>query len=69
MYALRPLEAWHDFVQASTTYYTYLQGRMRSAASHGDGVQVSRTRRLEQRLYWSCFKSEWYIPMCEYRFP
>ncbi|KAL6412655.1 hypothetical protein AUP68_03860 [Ilyonectria robusta] len=62
MYALRPLEAWHDFVQASTTYYTYLQGRMRSAASHGDGVQVSRTRRLEQRLYWSCFKSE-----CEIR--
>lgn len=64
MYALRPLEAWHNFVQASTTYYTYLQGRMRSAASHGgDGVQVSRTRRLEQRLYWSCFKSEWYIPI------
>lgn len=57
MYAMRPLEAWQNFVQASTTYYIYLKSRMHKNSL--DGQQINRTRRLEQRLYWSCFKSEW----------
>jgi hypothetical protein len=57
MYALRPIEAWQNFMQASTAYYIYLQGRMQQ--SKPEEHNLSKTRRLEQRLYWSCFKSEW----------
>ena len=69
MYTLRPMEAWQNFLQASTTYYIYLQGRMRGGNDDGDGAEgrrASRTRRLEQSLYWSCFKSEWYVARISY---
>lgn len=57
MYALRPLEAWQNFLQASTTYHIYLKGRMQQVEQ--EKQLLSKTRRMEQRLYWSCFKSEW----------
>ncbi|KAL3418702.1 vegetative cell wall protein gp1 [Phlyctema vagabunda] len=59
MYTINPVEAWQNFLQSSTTQHAYLKGRQ----SHSkDGAQRSQDRQLEQRLYWSCFKSE-----CELR--
>ena len=56
MYSLRPLKAWLSFNHACTTFQAYLHTRARQ-------VSNSRSsRRLEQRLYWSCLKSE-----CEMR--
>ncbi|CAG8934760.1 unnamed protein product [Penicillium salamii] len=62
MYTFRPLSAWNHFYQASTFY------RLRLRLIHGlddsayeyeaDHQEASVARRLEQSLYWSCFKSE-----------
>ena len=60
MYTFRPLSAWNHFYQASTFY------RLRLRLIDGLGKSVyeaekpgaSVTQRLEQSLYWSCFKSE-----------
>jgi len=64
MYTMRPLQAWGNFHSASRSYHIYLQCQARrlSAASSLVGAESSRRRRLEQRLYWSCYKSE-----CELR--
>lgn len=66
MYTLRPLPAWNHFCQASTFYQ--IHSRTIARPSHGamldshlNGMSVTQ-RRLEQSLYWSCFKSE-----CEMR--
>ena len=56
MYSLRPLRAWLSFNHACTTFQTYLHTH-----SH-KSVQNRSSRRVEQRLYWSCLKSE-----CEMR--
>ena len=66
MYTLRPMLAWQYFHQASITYQLYL--KMNGRISDDGSVLMnrplqtpstsSRTTRLEQRLYWSCFKSE-----------
>lgn len=61
MYKLQPLAAWPQFHMASTLCYIYLQCESRRA----DGTPEDRNtldRRLEQSLYWSCYKSE-----CELR--
>jgi hypothetical protein len=56
MYSLRPLQAWLSFNRACTTFQTYLRTQSLPADySHS-------SRRVEQRLYWSCLKSE-----CELR--
>ncbi|PVH85798.1 hypothetical protein DL98DRAFT_37513 [Cadophora sp. DSE1049] len=57
MYTFRPLDAWHNFHRASTTFYLYRTIRGVESAS-----VLEATRHVEQRLYWSCFKSE-----CELR--
>ncbi|KAF4970536.1 hypothetical protein FSARC_2445 [Fusarium sarcochroum] len=63
MYIMRPLAAWSQFQSATKSYYLYLQCQARmSARSTIDSVQTSKRRSLEQRLYWSCYKSE-----CELR--
>lgn len=58
MYTFRPLEAWDQFYQASSFYQFY----QRSVYGSDHVVRLeqinSRQRRLEQSLYWSCFKSE-----------
>jgi hypothetical protein len=59
MYTLRPVEAWQHILQASSTYHIYLKGQVKGSES--DATYVSKNRFLEQRLYWSCFKSEWYV--------
>lgn len=57
MYSLRPLEAWSHFNRACVDLRNllWLRSQRRSPENHA----VSReTHRLEQRLYWSCVKSE-----------
>ena len=66
MYTFRPLLAWNHFCQASTCYRMYLRSAEESHldSSSGQALNALSTRRhrLEQSLYWSCFKSE-----CEFR--
>jgi hypothetical protein len=65
MYTLRPLASWEHFYQASNFYQLYLKtisGPISDDRSY-QGVQYSTEmgptqQRLEQSLYWSCFKSE-----------
>jgi hypothetical protein len=69
MYTLRPLLSWQYFFHASTLYQLYLKtsrGIMGTdlelkVPPHGNAMN-RKQRRLEQCLYWSCFKSE-----CEFR--
>jgi hypothetical protein len=56
MYSLRPLQAWISFNRACTTFQTYLRTQSPQA------IRSHSSRRVEQRLYWSCLKSE-----CELR--
>ena len=62
MYRLRPLSAWIEFHSATRAYYLYLQYRARQPSQSLDDAKAEERRRLEQRLYWSCYKSE-----CELR--
>ena len=71
MYTLRPLQSWHYFFQASIFTQFYLRathGLSDSSFSHTPLASEPtntfdrKARRIEQSLYWSCFKSE-----CEYR--
>ena len=64
MYTFRPLAAWNHFCQASTFYQIYsktISGPERGTFNELRGMSATQ-RRLEQSLYWSCFKSE-----CEIR--
>lgn len=67
MYTLRPMLSWQHFHQASITYQMYLKttGRLAEDYSITDAIGLCpgnetarKLARLEQRLYWSCFKSE-----------
>jgi hypothetical protein len=69
MYTLRPIPSWNHFHQASTTYQLYL--KLTCGPNAGDAfcpnlqhlaLKTKLERRIEQSLYWSCFKSE-----CEFR--
>ena len=71
MYTLRPLQSWHYFYQASIFCQFYLRQRhglsdtfaeVLTAPSHTLNAVDRKARRIEQSLYWSCFKSE-----CEFR--
>ena len=77
MYTLRPIRSWHYFYQASIFCQFYLRMthglsdsfvEVLESPFQRDGTLDARssadrkTRRLEQSLYWSCFKSE-----CEFR--
>jgi hypothetical protein len=53
MYSLRPVEAFQAFHQSSIIYMICLKWGWKSPVP-------GKTQKLEQRLYWSCFKSEWY---------
>ncbi|KAI1385482.1 vegetative cell wall protein gp1 [Hypoxylon trugodes] len=53
MYSLRPLRAWSYFNQASVSFRNLVW--MRTQKGAGDMLEKQR---LEQRLYWSCMKSE-----------
>ena len=66
MYTLRPMLSWQYFHQASTIYQLYLKMNGRITEDNAVLMQKplrspsrnARTARFEQRLYWSCFKSE-----------
>lgn len=62
MYTLRPMLSWQYFFQASTSFQLYLKihGRITEDNVVLVPVQngVDRIRQLEQRLFWSTFKSE-----------
>jgi hypothetical protein len=71
MYTLRPIESWHYFLQASVFCQFYLRMahgisdsfvEVLRAPSQALSSYDRKARRLEQSLYWSCFKSE-----CEFR--
>lgn len=60
MYTMAPLKAWSQFHSASRACHVYL---MCDARRHCEsGIAASRRRSLQQRIYWSCYKSE-----CELR--
>jgi hypothetical protein len=69
MNTLRPVASWNHFHQASTSYHLYL--KLTCGPNGGDtfcpnlhhlSLKTKLERRIEQSLYWSCFKSE-----CEVR--
>ena len=63
MYLMQPIPAWSHFQSATKTYHLYLQCQARRDPSSGEDLdKSSKSRSLEQRLYWSCYKSE-----CELR--
>lgn len=63
MYTMRPIIAWSHFQSATKTYHLHLQCEARREVHPEAGVsKSSKSRSLEQRLYWSCYKTE-----CELR--
>lgn len=71
MYTLRPILSWQYFFHASTLLQLHLKTTYGIGESHLESPAVSgrslsaadrKIKRLEQSLYWSCFKSE-----CEFR--
>ena len=71
MYTLRPLLSWQYFTHSSILYQLYMKTRYGLLARISDPNQLptqhsvmmdAKQKRIEQSLYWSCFKSE-----CEFR--
>lgn len=58
MYTFRPLDAFQSFHQASVKYQIYSKSQKGSAP-----VLSDTSSKIEQALFWSCFKSEWYVPV------
>lgn len=60
MYTFRPLSAWNHFYQAATFYRLRLRmiDGLDTSAYETEQQGAPVTERLEQSLYWSCFKSE-----------
>ncbi|QYT01305.1 Zn(2)-C6 fungal-type domain-containing protein [Trichoderma simmonsii] len=70
LYTLRPIEAWNAFFQASSLYTVYLKSQAAvRITNEPDSVDMDMLpdehdchdelrECLEQRLYWSCIKSE-----------
>ncbi|KAH8675204.1 hypothetical protein BGZ61DRAFT_360721 [Ilyonectria robusta] len=61
MYHMDALRAWHFFNQACVQFRNLLWRHGHSQSTGGRQI-TTEMRRLEQRLYWSCMKSE-----CELR--
>lgn len=55
MYTMRPLQAWGQIDAATRRLLMYLKCQTRRASST---ERPRRLRSLEQRLYWSCLKSQ-----------
>ena len=67
MYTMRPLLSWQYFIQSSHLYQLYMKTTHGLAADISQlgqfpiehfGISDSKRRRLEESMYWSCFKSE-----------
>jgi hypothetical protein len=59
MYTLRPVEAWHSFYHASTLCLVHMKLRGNANCSENLVESSDAQKSLEQRLFWSCLKSEW----------
>lgn len=55
MATLRPLEAWKMFVQALTCCQAFVP-------EQSAGEDRESEQRLQEGIYWTCFKSELYVP-------
>lgn len=68
MYTMNQFAAWKMFNAASVSCEGYLHRKERAKAAEVSGGTLSMfsssepTRHLEQRIYWSCLKSELCIP-------
>lgn len=62
MHVVKPLQAWQNFHQASTICHLLLSFNTNKPDGTVTADMTSPMNRLEQCLYWSCFKSE-----CEMR--
>lgn len=60
MYHLDALRAWHCFNQACVQLRNLFWGQGYTGTSFEQYIS-QEPGRLEQRLYWSCMKSEWYV--------
>lgn len=60
MYCINAMEAWSYFNQACVQFRSLLWFRTKGGTSSLE-TSMSATRRLEQRLYWSCLKSELFV--------
>lgn len=68
MYTLRPLLSWQYFIQASHLYQLHMKTEYGLAAAldrydhlplpPDNSLERKVQRRLEESMYWSCFKSE-----------
>jgi hypothetical protein len=58
MYCLKAMPAWHFFNQACVQLQNLLWITGHTQSSYDQHI-IRENRRLEQRLYWSCMKSEW----------
>lgn len=58
MYTMRPVQAWQSFTEASSLYTLYLKSRAATVTTEEHSPQSHLRCQLEQRLYWSCIKSE-----------
>ncbi|KAM5345649.1 hypothetical protein ACJ41O_011510 [Fusarium nematophilum] len=69
MYCLRPLQAWFHFNRACVDLRNLLWARSQRRPNPMGSHDISREmHRLEQRLYWSCVKSEYEL-RCEIPLP
>lgn len=73
MYTLRPLLSWQYFTHASNLYQLYMKTSHGLAADISELGQLpiqhqaprdSKQRRMEESMYWSCFKSESEFRVC-----
>ncbi|OTA91514.1 hypothetical protein M434DRAFT_342912 [Hypoxylon sp. CO27-5] len=58
-FAIRPLDAWHRLQSACVRFQALLYAK--ALSSNTGGREEQRARHIEQRLYWSCVKAEWYV--------
>lgn len=60
MYMMRPVPAWQAYFEAATICSIYLRGQdiATKLTKLSDNGQDALSFQLEQRLYWSCIKSE-----------
>lgn len=56
MYMLRPLQAWDSFHRACVAFRMHIAAESKMSATFDRPL-----RTLQNRLYWSCLKSEWYV--------
>ena len=60
MYMMRPVPAWQAYIEAGTICSVHLRGQdiTTKLTRLSDNSQSALGFQLEQRLYWSCIKSE-----------